>query len=119
MPLSNCEMSMRPLCSNMFFKHVYYIIMTCLTKFLSWLVGVQSSPCSSNCICILTMSLSSSPENVIYLWEVTWALALKKWKKYRCHRHKSKDESPQMHAYPWHRSIWRLLDTCLSISREH
>jgi len=68
---------MRPICSDLLFKPVDYIFVTCLMKCMSWLVGVQSSPYSSNFICILILLLSLSSESVIEFWAMTWTLGLK------------------------------------------
>ena len=73
MLLSDSQMSMRPLCLDLLLKPIDYIIVTCLMKCLSWLVGVQSSPCSTNCIYFLILLLYFSSESVIKSWEVTWA----------------------------------------------
>ena len=50
---SDSQINMRTLCLNILFALVDYIFVICLIKCLSWLVGVQSIPCSSNCICII------------------------------------------------------------------
>lgn len=71
MLLSDSQMSMRPISSNLLFKPIDYIIVTCLMKCLSWLVGVESSPCLINCICIIIMLFSFSFESVIEFWAVT------------------------------------------------
>ena len=41
MVLSNSQLSMRPLCSELLFTPVDYIFVICLMKCLSWLVGFQ------------------------------------------------------------------------------
>jgi len=65
MLLSDSQISMRPLCSDLLFTPVDYIFVIFLTKFLSWLVGDQLSPCSSNCISIIIPLLSFCYEGVI------------------------------------------------------
>jgi len=45
MLLSNSQISMRPLFSVLLLRLVAFMFVTCLTKFLSWLVGVQYCPC--------------------------------------------------------------------------
>lgn len=119
MLLNDYQISMRPLCSDRLFKPVDYIFVTCLTKFLSWLVGVQSIPCSNNYICILIMLLSFSSKSVIKFWAMNWALGLKKWHKSWSHMRRSEEKIPHTHAYPCHGSVWYFLDACLSISMEH
>jgi len=49
MLLSDSEISMRPPCSDLLFKPVDCIFVACLVKCMSWLVGVQSSPCQCFC----------------------------------------------------------------------
>jgi len=77
MILSNYQISMIPLCSDMLFKLVDYIFVICLTKCLSWLVGVKSIPCHCFFKCIIFMLCKFISESVIEFWVVTWALGLK------------------------------------------
>jgi len=53
MLLTDSQISMRPIFSDLLFKPIECIFLTCLTQSLSWLVGVQSSLYSSNYICII------------------------------------------------------------------
>lgn len=115
---SDYWMSMRPICSYLLFKHVDYIIVACLTKCLSWLVGVESHPCSSKCRCIIILFLSFSFESIIDFLPVTLALGLKKWLKSQRRVHNTRKKSPHMHAYRYCGRTWSLMDVCLSISRE-
>jgi len=50
MSLSDSHLSMRPLSLDLLFTQLGYIIMICLTKCLSWLVGVHSRSHSSDYI---------------------------------------------------------------------
>ena len=81
MLLSDSQIIMRPLCSDMLFKPVDYIFVTSLTKCMSWLVGVQSRPCQCFCKCIIVLLCKLISKLVIELWAVSWALDLKKWHK--------------------------------------
>ena len=99
MLLSDSQIIMRPLYSNLLFKPIDYIFATCLTKCLSWLVGVQSSPYSSNYICIIILLLPFTSKSVTELWVVTWVLGLKKWHKSWSRRHMFREKSHQTHAY--------------------
>jgi len=65
MLLSDSQMSMRPLGSELLFKPVNCIFVTCLMRFMSWKVGFKSIPCSSDCICIIIPLLSFYFEGVI------------------------------------------------------
>ena len=78
---SDSQVSMSPLCLNMLFTLVDYIFMTCLTKRLSWVVGVWLRACLGIYICIIVSLLSLCSEGVIQFWVVTSALGLKKWLK--------------------------------------
>lgn len=77
----------------MLFKPIDYIFMTCITKFMLWLVGFQLGPFSSNFIRIIILLLSFNSENVIKFWAVMWDLGLKKWHKSRSCMHKSEEKS--------------------------
>lgn len=57
MLLSDSQISVRPLCSDLLFKAIECIFVTCLTKCVKWLVGVKPSPCSSIFICIIFLML--------------------------------------------------------------
>jgi len=65
MLIIDSQVSMRPLCLDMLFTPVDYIFVICSMKYLSWLVGVQLSPCSSNFICIIIPLLYFISEGVI------------------------------------------------------
>ena len=78
MLLSDSQLSMIPLCSDMLFTPVDYIFVICLTKCLSWLVGVQSRSYSSNFFLVDISLLSYYYEDVILLWAVIKPLGLKK-----------------------------------------
>ena len=78
MILSDSHISMRPLCSYMLFKPVDYIFVTCLTKCLSWLVGVQCRPCPCFFKCIIVILCKFISGSVIEFWAMTWDLGLKK-----------------------------------------
>lgn len=120
MLLRYSQISMRHLCSDMLFKLIDYILVTCLTKCLSWLVGVQLSPCSTrNWIYIIFVLLSFIPEGVIDLWEVTSSLGLKKWLKFRGRRHNIGHKHPSTLEYPCYGSIQSSLDAFVPISSEH
>lgn len=81
MSLSDSQISMRPLCSDSLFSLVDYIFVIFLMKCMSWLLGVQSSFPSSDCIYTIISLLFYCFEYVIQLWVVTRALGLKKWLK--------------------------------------
>ena len=118
MLLSNSQISMRPLCSDLLFTPVDYIFVTCLTKCLSWIVGVQSRTCPCFCKCIIVMLCKFISESVVELWEMTWALGLKKWLKSRRCTHNTGQKSPWTHAYPCCGCVWSLLDACFPTSKE-
>jgi len=82
---SDSQISMRPLSLNMLFTLVDHIFMICLTKFMSWLVGLQLRICSSIYICIIISLLYFCYEGVIQFWAVTWALGMKRWLKSQGH----------------------------------
>jgi len=71
MPNSESQISMRPLCSALLFRPIDLIFVICLTKCLSWLVGVQSSPCQCFCKCIIVPLCKFISEGVIELRLVT------------------------------------------------
>ena len=77
MLLNDSQIIMRPICSDLLFKPVNYIFVTCLTKCMSWLVGVHSSPYSSACFYIVIPVSCFSSESVMEFWAVTRALGLK------------------------------------------
>jgi len=70
MLLSDSQISMRPICSNMLFTPLDYI-------FLSYLVGVCLRACSRIFICIIFSLLYLYYEGVIQFFVVTWAMGLK------------------------------------------
>jgi len=96
---NDSQMSMRPICLDLLFTPVDYILVICLMKCLSWLVGVQTIPCSSNFICIIIPFLSFCSEGIIKLCAMSWPLGLKKWLKYQGRWHNNEKNSPWMLAY--------------------
>ncbi len=114
MLLNDSQMTMGPLCLELLFTPVDYILMICLTKWLSWLVGVNSRACSSICIYIIISLISFCFEGFIHFLAVTWALGLKKCLKSRGHWHNTKRNSHWMLAclaMRVSRSSWTLLGT--------
>lgn len=109
---------MRPICSKLLFTVVNYIFLTCFMKFMSWLVGVQSSPCSRNFICIIFLLLYFIPEGAIGFQTVIQSGSLKKWLKSLGHGHNTGQKSPWMLAYPCYGSVQSPMDACMPISRE-
>lgn len=83
MVLSDSQISMKSICFYLLFTPVDYIFVICLTKCLSWLVGVLLRACSTNWFCIIISLLFYYSEDVIPFWVVTWALGLKKCLKSR------------------------------------
>lgn len=81
MVLSDSQLSMRPLCSELLIAPIDYTFAICLTKCMSWLVGAQSS--FWKCIFFSTVIsiLFYGSKEMVQFWEVTWALGLKKWLK--------------------------------------
>ena len=63
--LSDSQLSMRPLCSDLLFTPVDYIFVICLTKCLSWLVVVQLSSYLSVFIYIVISLLFYYSKDVI------------------------------------------------------
>ena len=118
---SESQISIKPLCLNMLFPHVYYIFMICFMEFLSLIVWFQSRSSSSNCIRIVTSLLSYCSEDVILFQEVTQVLGLKEWLESRGCWHNIVQNIPQtlacmpvrvssapsMLACPQHESIHR------------
>ena len=82
---SDSQISMRPLCLNLLFTYVDYIFVICLTKHMSWLVGVWLRASSSIYICIIVSLLSLYSEGAIQFWVVAWAMGLRKWLKSQGH----------------------------------
>ena len=81
MLLSNSQISMRPLFPVLLLRPVALMFVTYLINLLSWLVGVQSSPCWCFFKCIFVPLWNLIYEGGIEFWVVTWALGLKKWHK--------------------------------------
>jgi len=77
MLLSDSQINMRSLWLDMLFTPIDYIFVTCLTKLLSWLVGVQSRPYHCFCKCIIIILCKFISKSVIEFWVVTWAQANK------------------------------------------
>ena len=96
--LSDSQLSMKPLFSYMLFRHVDYIFGICLTKYLSWLVGVQSRFYSSDWIRIIISLLIYCSEDVIPFLVVTWVLGLKKRLKSQGHWYITMKKGPWMLA---------------------
>jgi len=94
MVLSDSQISMRSLRLNMLFTPVDYIFVICLTKCLSWLVGVWLRACSTIFFCMIVSLLIYCSGDVIQFWGVTWAMGLKKWLKTRGCWHNAGQNSP-------------------------
>ena len=102
MLLSNSQLSMRPLCSDLLFTLVDYIFVICLTKCLSWLVRVQSRSHSSDCIYTVISLLFYCSKDVIQFWAVTWAMGSKKWLEYQgCLQNTKKIVPVRVFRGPW------------------
>ena len=68
MVLSDSQLSMIPLCLELLFTLVDYIFVICLTKCLSWLVGVHSSLCSRICVGIIVSMFLFISVNSMKFW---------------------------------------------------
>jgi len=68
---SKSQISMRPLCSDLLFTSVDYIFGICLTKFLSWVVRVESRSYSSNYIKTIISMVSYCSKGAIQFCAVT------------------------------------------------
>ena len=81
MALRDSQISTRSLFLKLLFTPVDYMFVICLAKCLSWLLRVWLRAYSTIWFCIIVSLLFYCFEDVIPLWQVAWALGMKKWLK--------------------------------------
>lgn len=114
MILSDFQLGMRPLCSKLLFRPVDYIFAICLTKCMSWLLGVKWRSWTSICFSTVISMLFYWYEDMVQLLVVTWALGLKKWLKSRSRWHITDKFSPWLLAgNPLRANFGFLMLSCL------
>ena len=102
----NSHISMILLCSNLLLWCVECIFVTCLTKCLSWLVGVQSSHWSNVCNSNLVSISFIISEAYMEFWVFAWVLALKSGTKSKV---VGSELDENFHSR-WHALLWEQLE---------
>lgn len=72
MLLSDSQIGMRPISSNLLFWPIDYIFVTCFMKFMSCMVVVRSSTCWIICASILSSRLFIISEIFMKFWKMAW-----------------------------------------------